>query len=359
MNGFRFVFPAIKGLQAGKEYYVAMCPLNVLPRMFQLPDEDLLPEFRAQRVLNKSRIPHITRYIIQNPNDYVFSSLAASVDGEMVFEPLGQASLGLLSISMDAKILINDGQHRRAAIEEALKQSPILANETISVVFFHDRGLKRCQQMFADLNKHAVNTTKSIGILYDGRDPFSNLVRDIVDEIPLLRDYTNKERDNLSKLAPQIFTLTNIYNSVEKIIGKKQGQEINTEDAKFVKSYWNLLCQSISEWKDVQAKELKASQLRKNFIHAHGVVLDAFGLLGNYIYNNEPTQLKRIIPRLNKINWSRANKIDWLGRAISNDGTINKTKDSPFLTFIHIKRLIQLPISNQELAFEQKYYNGK
>ena len=51
------------------------------------------------------------------------------------------SDLGQLRISLDASFLINDGQHRRAAIEEALKISPELGNETISVVFFHDEGL--------------------------------------------------------------------------------------------------------------------------------------------------------------------------------------------------------------------------
>ena len=41
--------------------------------------------------------------------------------------------MGKLKISMDATVLINDGQHRRAAIEDALKHRPYLGNETISV----------------------------------------------------------------------------------------------------------------------------------------------------------------------------------------------------------------------------------
>ena len=57
---------------------------------------------------------------------------------------------------MDARFIINDGQHRRAAIEMALRDRPELADETISVVFFLDPKLERCQQMFADLNRYAV-----------------------------------------------------------------------------------------------------------------------------------------------------------------------------------------------------------
>lgn len=48
---FEFVFPAIRGIQAGSEYYVSMCPLKLLPRIFRFDDEDLSPELRAQRTL--------------------------------------------------------------------------------------------------------------------------------------------------------------------------------------------------------------------------------------------------------------------------------------------------------------------
>lgn len=40
---FSYQFPAVKGLQAGREYYIAMVPLKLLSRLFPT-DEDVLPE---------------------------------------------------------------------------------------------------------------------------------------------------------------------------------------------------------------------------------------------------------------------------------------------------------------------------
>ena len=37
-------------------------------------------------------------------------------------------------------------------------------NEKVSVVFFLDKGLKRSQQIFSDLNKHAVKPYKIIRV---------------------------------------------------------------------------------------------------------------------------------------------------------------------------------------------------
>ncbi|NJN65348.1 MAG: DGQHR domain-containing protein [Chloroflexaceae bacterium] len=116
-------------------------------------------------------------------------------DGEVRFEPMGDqgyaCDVGLLTVPMTARFLINDGQHRRAAIEEALRENPDLGDETISVVFFIDAGLERSQQIFADLNKHAVRPTRSIGILYDHRDPFARLALNLVEVVPIFRDFTD------------------------------------------------------------------------------------------------------------------------------------------------------------------------
>ena len=85
----RLVFEAIRGIQAGREYFTVMCPLRQVRKIFLFAEEELSPELRAQRSLSLSRIPSIMKYIIDNPTEYVFSSLKASVDAQMSFEPLG------------------------------------------------------------------------------------------------------------------------------------------------------------------------------------------------------------------------------------------------------------------------------
>ena len=137
--------------------------------------EQLPPEIRAQRILNRARIPEIRDYILENPDDYVFSSITVSVDGGMEFIPLNENEpfLGHITISMSAKFLINDGQHRQAAIAEAIKRNPELKNEHISVVFYRDEGFAHSQQMFSDLNRYAIRPTKSINILFNSREEFT------------------------------------------------------------------------------------------------------------------------------------------------------------------------------------------
>ncbi|MGI5470276.1 DNA sulfur modification protein DndB [Streptomyces sp. CA-132043] len=220
--GFEYTFPAIRGIQAGREYYVSMCPLRLIPKIFIFDEDELSPELRAQRILNKGRLPALTKYILDNPEDYVFSALTASVDGDMEFDHLGSDGnafrTGQLRIPMDSRFLINDGQHRRAAIEHALKENPDIGNETIAVVFFHDAGLARSQQMFADLNRHAVRPARSIGVLYDHRDGEARVARTLASQCKVFKGYVEMEKSTLSGRSRMMFTLSALYYGTQSLL---------------------------------------------------------------------------------------------------------------------------------------------
>jgi DNA sulfur modification protein DndB len=361
--GFSYNFPALRGKQGSKDYYVVMCPLRLIPKIFLFDEEEIAPEHRAQRILNKVRIPEITNYIIENSNDYVFSSLTASIDGDIEFLPfsndhLGQ-DLGQLHISLDSKFLINDGQHRRAAIEEAIKISPELGNETISVVFYHDQGLRKSQQIFSDLNRHAINTTSSIGILYDHRDRLALVTKNLVEKNELLSRYTDKEKVNLSKNSPKIIALNHIFNTNLRLLGKTKGDSLTEDEEVFLHEFWYLLCDTIVEWKMVLKKELNPRDLRIHYIVGHGVFIEAVGLVGRYLREHHASQWQDYINRLAEIDFSRSNKKDWLGRAFSVNGRIQKTRDTVTLTSNKIKEKLGLNLTEIEQKIEEKFQLGE
>ncbi|MED0687274.1 DNA sulfur modification protein DndB [Anoxybacillus ayderensis] len=355
---FTYNFPAVRGIQANREYYVAMCPLKLIPKIFLFDEEEIPPEFRAQRLLNKHRIPEITRYILENPNDYVFSSITASVDGEMRFVPYddkNNKNIGRLVINMDARFLINDGQHRRAAIEEAININPDLGNETISVVFFHDQGLRRSQQLFADLNKHAVTSTKSIGILYDWRDELSIITKEIIQSNDLLRILTDMENSSLSKFSPKIFTLSAIYTTNKHLVSLKKESRISEDTKNFLKRFWDILTQSIKEWQLVFNKQMTAHMLRANYLCSYSIVLEAIGMIGYELRMNNHKKWGNVIKSLEKIDWSRSNDFLWLHRAYNKNGRINKNQHSIKLTKNQIKIQLGLPLTQEEEQLECEF----
>ena len=341
---FTYNFPALRGYQAGKEYFVVMCPLRLIPKIFLFDEEEIPVEYRAQRILNKARIPEMTNYIIENANNYVFSSITASVDGDLKFESFSTSSamqdLGILKVSMDSRFLINDGQHRRAAIEEALKISPELGNETISVVFFHDTGLSRSQQIFSDLNLHAINTTSSIGILYDHRDQLSLITKELVSGNSFLSRYTDKEKVSLSKNSPKVLALNFIYNTNKRLVCKAKGDKITIDEQKFLTEFWSILCDSIPEWQAVYNKELSPRDLRINYIVGHSVFVEAMGEVGKFLLHEYPSNWKEKLQLVSNIDWSRLNTSNWLGRAFNENGRIQKTNHTINATAEKIKELI-------------------
>lgn len=359
---FSYNFPSVRGKQAGKEYYVVMCPMRLIPKIFLFDEEEIPPEHRSQRILNKTRIPEITNYILNNQQDYTFSSLTASVDGKMSFEPFSNEeqfkNIGRLSISLDSRFLINDGQHRRAAIEEALKISPELGDESISVVFFHDKGLIRSQQIFADLNRHAVNTTSSIGILYDHRDQLALLTKEIITKIPLLERYTDREKVSLSKNSPKLFALNHIFNTNKKLLGKKKGEIVSEQEKEFLTSFWKELTICIPEWQQILRKEITPRELRATYIVGHGIFLEAIGLIGHTLHREHPMKWKKYIQNLSSIDWNRSNKKEWTGRAFGQTGRINKNNQTIQLTANLIKQKLSLPLTDHEQEIENKFKLG-
>ena len=283
-SGFEYVFAAIRGVQARREYYISMCPLRLLSKMFLFDEDELVPEIRAQRTLNKGRLPELAQYILSNREDYVFSAITASVDGDVRFEPDrgsdGDKRLGSLHIPMSSRFIINDGQHRRAAIEMALRENPELGDETIAVVFFIDMGLERCQQMFADLNRHAIRPSKSLGVLYDQRDELARLTKLVVYRSPQFRNAVEMEKSSLPKRSRKLFTLSALYGATSALIEGIKRDNLE-EHAELASEYWEAVFKHIPEWKQVTSGKMAASEVRQDFIHSHGVVLQALGRVGN------------------------------------------------------------------------------
>lgn len=335
-----------------------MCPLKLIPKLFLFDEEEVPSEMRAQRQLNRARVPEIARYLVENPTEYVFSSITASVDGPVTFEPLdfvrAEGNVGRLIVPMTARFVINDGQHRRAGIEEALRVRPELGDETISVVFFVDRSLKRCQQMFADLNKHAVRPTKSLGILYDFRDPQSQLARKLMSSVAVFGGLIETEKTTISNRSHKLFTLSGVYQGTRALLNKQKAAPLEASEEALAVEFWNEVGKHITDWRLVRDKKLSAAEVRRDYIHAHGLALHALGRVGSALIAAEPKRWKERLKRLSKINWSRTNTELWEGRATVL-GKVSKAHNNVLLTTAVLKRQVDLPISPDEARAEEVF----
>lgn len=346
---FCYRFPVVKGVQAGKQYFIAMVPLKMLSKLFPNEEEYVLPEHRAQRKLNEGRIPEIKDYILNNQDSYVFSALAASIDGSYKFISTDQTDLGILEVDMDARILINDGQHRKAAIVSAIKEEPELGDETISVVFYEDLGLSRSQQMFTDLNKHAVKTSNSLSELYDSRNIDAVATRRIVSEIPFLEKYVDKENDYIGINSSALFTLKVFSIANKKILGKR---ECNSDLEAFQLKYWKAVVKHMIPWQELENRSITKKELREQYIAVQAVIIKALGRVGNSLLENGDN-IDETVTKLENINWRRSATI-WKDRVISREGKIQTSNTAIILAANVIKKTLGLNLSEDDEYAERK-----
>ncbi|GAA5181535.1 DNA sulfur modification protein DndB [Acinetobacter kookii] len=358
MDGNWFEFVAMQGLQARSAFYVIMVPLKFVPKFFKFDDESLPATLRAQRTLNKARIPQISRYITENPHEYIMSSLCACIDGEVKFEPSPIShNMGKLKISMDATVLINDGQHRRAAIEEAIKAKPYLGDETISVVLYADKGLKRSQQMFADLNMHAVKPAQSIKLLFNHRDEQTHITKAVIEQIPLFSRFTDFEKSSISHRSNKVFTFSSLHQATKELLCSKS-ENLSTENAiKISTEFWQEVIQYIPGWLDLLEGKTSAFQMRQEYIHAHGIALQALARVGNILLQAHPQDWQKYLSKLIHVEWSRNNLAIWNGRALV-AGKINKSRNNLVLVTNHIQKILGIPLSSEAQRVEDLFINS-
>ena len=359
---YEYTFPAVAGIQAGRRYYTIMLPLRLLGRLFQPGEaEESDPAKRSQRLLNKARVPEIAQYVTDNADSYVFSALTVAVDADFRFEQIGEYGLGrrlgILHIPQSARFVINDGQHRVAAIREALKSAAhsSLGDESIAVVLFQDIGLKSSQQRFADLNRHPVRPAPSITVLYDHREETAAITRHVSQQLPLLRDLTERERSTLPRRSSALITLSAL-NSANRALLHDLGDLPLEQRKELAAAYWAMIIAQFPAWEQVRQGKLNAAAVRSDFIHASGLVLDALGRIGNTLIQDtiDPDAWQKTLAALAKIDWRRRNAELWEGRATSG-GRLTKSHAHVLLTTAAIRHALGMPLPPDEQWLEENF----
>jgi DNA sulfur modification protein DndB len=260
---------------------------------------------------------------------------------------------------MSATFVINDGQHRRAAIQQALAENPALGDETIAIVMFIDVGLQRCQQMFADLNRYAVRPAPSIGVLYDHRDPMAELTRQVVNSNAFLRDATDMENSSLSRRSRKLFTLSAMHTANASLLEGIHEDEFESR-VQLASKYWQAVATQFPQWLQASSGEITAGGLREDFIHTHSIVLHALGRVGNALLrkSEDPKVWEQTLKKLKTIDWHRANAAVWEGRATSG-GNVSKSRRNVELTTAYIRTTLGLPLPPDEQRAEEALARGE
>lgn len=307
-----YTFPATKGIQAEKEFFTSTIPYKYLVRLFRFDEEYVPAELRAQRLLNEGRAKGIAQYILENPDTYVLPAITASCDSTMTFTSLSdEHSVGLLQIPLDAQLILNDGQHRRKALEIVLQENPLLADQSVSVTIFADRGLNHSKQVFADINSTAVKVSGSLNALYDLRNPFSRWILEILEKRPAYKRRVDMENANPAKKSSFLWSLVGFHAFINLLTGvtEKNIKTINLEaKTAEVLSFMDAF-DFIPMWRSMLDGEIAAEYVRDELVVGNAVFLHALGLFGSHLRDTS------VMSRLVNVDPAKGS-VQWLNRCV-------------------------------------------
>lgn len=308
-----YTFPATKGIQAGKNFFTTSVQFKYLVRLFKFDDEFVPAQLRAQRSLNETRAKAICQYILENPDSYILPAITASCDASMEFQAMNdEHSIGILQIPITANLLINDGQHRRRAIELALQENPLLADHAVPVMIRFDEGLASSQQIFSDINSNSSKPSGSLNALYDLRNKYSRWILDILEKRPAYKARIDMENASPGKKSPHLWSLVALHSFVNLLTGvnDKNIKSLTSLDRKTdeVLAFMDKL-DTIPLWSGMLKGEMGAESVRENYIISHAVFLHALATAGSYV--SDLSQLDGLA----KIDPSKASDL-WKGRSV-------------------------------------------
>jgi DNA sulfur modification protein DndB len=315
---------------------------------------------RAQRVLNVTRVPEITQYILGNEDGFIFSSITASYSCPVTFTPSAlDDQVGVIEMELEEmQFIINDGQHRCAAIKAALKQKPELGKERISVLLFpcQSDDLDRLQQMFSDLNRFVHKTSKSLNVLYDHRDPLSTLTMQVAKQVPVFQEMVEMEKMSIPMRSPKLLTLSALYDANSELLGspiEQPDSKLFGEKVARATAYWTEVAKAIPDWQKVKDGALPAQALRQEKISTHTIVLRALGGVGYALFLYHAQDWQRRLLGLAKIDWGksvggRVNPL-WDNVCVV-AGSVVTHRQARVATLAVLKNELGLPLSSHERA---------
>jgi len=116
--------------------------------------------------------------------------------------------------------------------------------------------------------------------------------------------------------------------------------------------YWQAIFQVMPDWQLAARKEVSPAQLRQDYVHAHGIGLQALGLLGRSLLSEEPEQWQQKISKLKTFDWRKSNP-EMVKRAMQH-GKLSKTGIAIQLTCNALKHALSLPLTPEEQELEDQ-----
>ena len=295
--------PAIRGVIGDMIYYTTTLTFNQVAERVKKIDDELHTSTSLKEQLQRaltSNYQSISDYIISQKEHFFNSLVLAIYDGdpewnemEVNFKGEDYYSMGFLKLNGEEKIFPVDGQHRVEGIKDALKKSPKLGEESISVILIghhkNKAGMEKTRRIFSTLNRYAKPVSPGDIIALDEDDTVAIVTRNMLESFPLFMNenisddkatkaIAEKDTKSFTSLIKLYETNRVIYKyyttfrdngkrlhtstEIDKFLKFRPAQEEICTFEKYLTSFWTLFIDSFEGMKKYVASTEKDAAIK-------------------------------------------------------------------------------------------------
>jgi DNA sulfur modification protein DndB len=360
-------FPSLKGKMGELEYALVIMKLGELVKHIgyaediQEWDGGIPAEFKKQRKLNMSRIINeMVPYLTATP-DHFYGAITAELErpgdpqNKLLFEPIpGQEAMGVLTLDGSEQVMALDGQHRLKSIELSMKTHPDLSRESIAVIIVSGNGYRKSQQLFTDLNRYAKQPSKTLNLLFEHREFFAVVAKDVASQARTFRDRVNLETNSLGQKAKYHITLGVLYECVLALLdghyhdGEKEQIKIEEATSLVTHIYDDVVTPTLPEFETMLAGNALPYDLRCRYIFGHSVGQQAIARAIRAARDEFGEKWEGIVTAaFAAIDWRLINKL-WEGTAVQG-GAIGSRRQNIDQTSTVLRLLLNIPVASKEM----------
>lgn len=320
-------FPAARGIQAGREYFMVVAPLGTLRRLLAIDNTALVLD-RSQRDVDMGRAKKLAAYIKENPGSWVIPALVGNIEIDPKFEEHVPGSMvGTLSLPMDAVIKLLDGQHRATGIMNALGEDDELRRSSVPLQLYVNMDLAARQQAFTDINLNAKTVSKGLSMAYDHRDEVAQAITDAVGKVRAWVNRIEWQKANCSGDNPNMFPFKAAVEAFHIYMGTSKKVAPNAEQIAAAVAFFNKVEQAARWMPYVVSHDMNMRDQRNSWITYHVVGLKALALWGRKI-REAGMDIEEACERLYQCrnDFSRNNVHKWEGKCMGYDENMRCNK---------------------------------
>ena len=336
------------------------------------------PQEPGNRTLDKSHLQGIVHYLEEEPNFVIGATTLYVRPGIVRFHVVGDSDadepvqMGYMSLPIDTRFTIGDGQHRLRAYEQVLQKhggdehDKVLDNIRRSgtpAIIVEEQDAAKTAQDFVDLQRNVKPLSSSLGAALDRRWGINRLAMELAKSTVLLNDGQPGNRieylsQSLSKLSPKMYTFASWRYAVGVLLvgfsrggGRRQldqatekvlARETFEDWHRRLRELFDEAATKMPGWSSVVRGELPVPQFRERYVLGSSAGLMVFAAAMHDTIGR-PGAASGAIAMLAAIDWLKASDA---GRQAFFEGTIlqgGKVVSASSMVDAARKRLAQAP----------------